>query len=73
MPKFGVPSAFQVNFCARVDRFKLASRAHVRAQLLNDPAVGAAVEQHILETGEIVRSGTGAELQDESVRRLLAV
>jgi hypothetical protein len=21
VPKFGVPSAFQVNFCARVDRF----------------------------------------------------
>ena len=37
---------------ARVDRFKLASRAHVRAQLLEDPAIGLAVTEHSRETGE---------------------
>src|SRR5438477_7798856 len=31
---------------ARVDRFKLASRAHVRAQLLADPVIAAAVREH---------------------------
>ena len=36
---------------ARVDRFKLASRAHVQAQLLNDPAIAAAVREHAIETG----------------------
>src|SRR5687767_12028727 len=37
---------------ARVDRFKLASRAHVRAQLLDDPEIHAAIREHALETGE---------------------
>lgn len=37
---------------ARVDRFKLASRAHVRAQLLADPAIAEAMREHTLETGE---------------------
>ncbi|HYC51183.1 MAG TPA: 1-acyl-sn-glycerol-3-phosphate acyltransferase [Gemmatimonadaceae bacterium] len=37
---------------ARVDRFKLASRAHVRAQLLSDPEIYAAILEHTAETGE---------------------
>ena len=37
---------------ARVDRFKLASRAHVRAQLLEDPAIAEAMQEHSRETGE---------------------
>lgn len=37
---------------ARVDRFKFASRAHVRAQLVGDPVIDAAVRQHMVETGE---------------------
>ena len=37
---------------ARVDRFKLASRAHVRAQLLDDPAIAEAMREHARETGE---------------------
>ena len=37
---------------ARVDRFKLASRAHVRAQLLGDPAIAEAIQEHQRETGE---------------------
>lgn len=37
---------------ARVDRFKLASRAHVRAHLLADPAIAEAIKEHSLETGE---------------------
>jgi glycerol-3-phosphate O-acyltransferase len=36
---------------ARIDRFKLASRAHVRQQLLSDSAITAAVTQHTIETG----------------------
>jgi glycerol-3-phosphate O-acyltransferase len=36
---------------ARVDRFKLASRAHVRAELLADPAVLQAARDHAQETG----------------------
>ena len=36
---------------ARVDRFKLASRAHVRAQLLEDPAIAEAVREHAAELG----------------------
>src|SRR6185503_17971460 len=36
---------------ARVDRFKLASRKHVRAQLLGDPHIAAAVQEHARETG----------------------
>jgi glycerol-3-phosphate O-acyltransferase len=40
---------------ARVDRFKLASRAHVRAQLLADPDIHAAMREHAAETGESER------------------
>ena len=40
---------------ARVDRFKLASRAHVRAELLGDPAIAEAIQQHSQETGESPR------------------
>jgi len=36
---------------ARVDRFKLASRAHVRAQLLSDPVIADAIRDHARETG----------------------
>ena len=36
---------------ARVDRFKLANRAHVRAQLLGDPAIAEAVRTHARESG----------------------
>src|SRR5689334_10473328 len=36
---------------ARVDRFKLASRAHVRAELLADQAVLQAAREHAQETG----------------------
>ena len=35
----------------RVDRFKLASRAHVRQQLLADPGIAQAVRDHARETG----------------------
>ena len=34
---------------ARVDRFKLASRKHVRAQLLGDPVIAVAVREHAAE------------------------
>lgn len=36
---------------ARVDRFKLASRAHVRERLLGDPEILAAARDHARETG----------------------
>lgn len=36
---------------ARVDRFKLASRKHVREQLLNDPLIAEAIREHSRETG----------------------
>src|SRR4051794_1312787 len=36
---------------ARVDRFKLASRAHVRAELLQDGVIAEAVREHALEHG----------------------
>src|SRR5262245_58087597 len=36
---------------ARIDRFKLASRAHVRARLLADAAIGDAVRAHAAENG----------------------
>jgi glycerol-3-phosphate O-acyltransferase len=36
---------------ARVDRFKLASRGHVSAQLVDDPEIVAAVRAHARETG----------------------
>jgi glycerol-3-phosphate O-acyltransferase len=37
-----------LRFRARVDRFKLASRASVRERLLNDPVVAAAVANHVV-------------------------
>lgn len=36
---------------ARVDRFKLANRAHIRAQLVSDPIILDAVREHARETG----------------------
>jgi glycerol-3-phosphate O-acyltransferase len=36
---------------ARIDRFKLASRAHVRDRLLEDPGIAAAVARHAAEHG----------------------
>ena len=36
---------------ARIDRFKLASRAHVRDRLLEDPGIAAAVARHAAEQG----------------------
>ena len=36
---------------ARVDRFKLANRANIRAELIGDPAVAEAVREHAKETG----------------------
>ena len=36
---------------ARIDRFKLASRAHVRARLLADATIGDAVRTHAAENG----------------------
>jgi len=36
---------------ARIDRFKLASRAHVRARLLADTKIGEAVRAHAAENG----------------------
>jgi glycerol-3-phosphate O-acyltransferase len=36
---------------ARVDRFKLASRAHVREQLLTDPVIAEAIKEHAREVG----------------------
>lgn len=36
---------------ARVDRYKLARRGYVRAELLSDPVIGRAVEQHAVEQG----------------------
>ncbi|MEO8563728.1 MAG: 1-acyl-sn-glycerol-3-phosphate acyltransferase [bacterium] len=36
---------------ARVDRFKLASRTHVRERLLGDARIGDAVREHAAETG----------------------
>lgn len=36
---------------ARVDRFKLASRAHVRSELLRDEAIADAVREHAAESG----------------------
>jgi glycerol-3-phosphate O-acyltransferase len=35
----------------RVDRFKLASRAHVRQELLDDPGIPEAMRDHARETG----------------------
>jgi glycerol-3-phosphate O-acyltransferase len=37
---------------ARIDRFKLASRAHVRGRLLGDEGIAAAVRRHAAEQGE---------------------
>ena len=36
---------------ARVDRFKLANRAHIRAQLVSDPDIAEAIRAHARETG----------------------
>jgi glycerol-3-phosphate O-acyltransferase len=36
---------------ARVDRFKLANRAHVRAHLVSDPIIAEAVREHARESG----------------------
>src|SRR5690349_4651058 len=36
---------------ARVDRFKLASRKHVRIELLTDPEIAVAVREHVAEAG----------------------
>ena len=36
---------------ARVDRFKLANRAHIRAQLIQDDAIREAIAEHARETG----------------------
>ena len=40
------------DFRARIDRFKRTGKGHVRAALLADPEVAAAVSRHVLETGE---------------------
>src|SRR4051812_35739895 len=37
---------------ARIDRFKLASRAHVRGRLMDDEVIAEAVKRHADETGE---------------------
>src|SRR5688572_12395613 len=54
---------------ARVNRFKLARRAHVRERLLEDPAIHAAIREHIVETGEseIVAGKRVREYVDEIV------
>ena len=44
---------------ARVDRFKLASRAHVRARLLADDGIAAAVREHAREHGIDERAAWG--------------
>ena len=44
---------------ARVDRFKLASRAHVRARLLADARIADAVRQHAAEQGVGEREAWG--------------
>ncbi len=44
---------------ARVDRFKLASRAHVRARLLADDRIGQAVREHAKEHGIDERAAWG--------------
>ena len=40
-----------LKYRARIDRFKLASRAHVRDRLLGDAAIAAAVRAHASQTG----------------------
>ena len=54
---------------ARVNRFKLASRAHVRERLLSDSAIHAAIREHVIETGEpeIVAAKRVREYVDEIV------
>lgn len=44
---------------ARVDRFKLASRAHVRARLLADDRIAQAVREHAAEHGIDARQAWG--------------
>jgi glycerol-3-phosphate O-acyltransferase len=36
---------------ARVDRFKLANRANIRAEIIGDPAIAEAIREHARETG----------------------
>ena len=36
---------------ARVDRFKLANRANIRAEILSDPTIADAIREHARETG----------------------
>jgi glycerol-3-phosphate O-acyltransferase len=36
---------------ARVDRFKLANRANIRAEIIGDPAIAEAIREHAKETG----------------------
>ncbi len=40
-----------LKYRARVDRFKLASRAHVRARLMSDDVIEEAVQRHAAEQG----------------------
>lgn len=58
-----------LRFRARVDRFKLASRAHVRDRLLRDPVIAEGVRAHALAAG-----GTEAEAWkrvDEYLREIV--
>jgi glycerol-3-phosphate O-acyltransferase len=54
---------------ARIDRFKLASRAHVRARLLADATIGDAVRAHAAENG-IAERAVWATV-DEYVREIV--
>jgi glycerol-3-phosphate O-acyltransferase len=54
---------------ARIDRFKLASRAHVRDRLLGDPAIAAAVRAHAALPGETEAHAWG--LVDGYVREIV--
>ena len=40
-----------LRYRARIDRFKLASRSHVRERLMNDESIAEAVRRHAEETG----------------------
>ena len=48
--------AVRRRFPARIDRYKHAGRARIRATLLADPEVGAAVAAHVGATGETVEA-----------------
>jgi len=39
-------------FRSRIDRYKRTAKSRIRSELLADPEIEAAVEQHVLETGE---------------------